>query len=391
MKRLTVSLCLLLSGMMFQGFALPSDSCIAGSTKLTTGETEYYRLYVPRNYSTQYRYPLVMCLHGIGERGADNRIQIDNENMSHQWMLDSVKSKYKPFVLYPQCPANLEWTNWGAGNLGYSAPAAIAAIKIIDSLIKVYPIDTTRLYVGGLSWGGMGTEGIMITYPNKFAASFPCAGENRIMTPSIMSKTPFWLWHGAQDPTVDPKPDSDLVNTLITQGTPVVRIFYTYVLNGGTYQIATRSISTDSVAKKVAGCSMYFFTDITNGNHNASWNLAFFDPVLVPWLMSKSKAMGVSKCTWPAPGPIAVTAVSQEPQAAPVNAGELLIAGTTVRWNGVSQLPARIDIYSANGTLVMRHDISQRSGEMACSGLAKGVYIVEIVARDWSERKMMTF
>lgn len=325
-----------------------------------------------------------MCLHGIGERGSDNGMQVNDEYISHQWMLDSVKNKYQAFVLYPQCPSNDEWTNWSATtNQGYSAPAGVGAVNVIDSLIKVYPIDTTRLYVGGLSWGGMGTEGIMVTYPNKFAAAFPCAGENYIMTPAIFVKTPFWIWHGAQDPTVDPKPDSTLVNTLIAEDTPVVRIFYTYKTvpstTTTTYQIDTRSISADSVAKRVAAGSMYLFTDITNGNHNSSWNLAFFDPSLVPWIMSKSKVNGTSKFTWPAPGPSDVTSsVAPRPAAAFVDAGGLAIAGETVRWNGVSRIPSSISMFSVKGELVKRVTIRSAVGEMTCAGLPSGTYFVTL-------------
>jgi len=374
-------------------YSAPADSCQPGTTKISTGETMYFRLYIPRNFSKNKRYPLVMCLHGIGERGSDNGMQVNDEYMSHQWMLDSVKNKYQAFVLYPQCPSNDEWTNWSATtNQGYSAPAGVGAVKVIDSLIKVYPIDTTRLYVGGLSWGGMGTEGIMVTYPNKFAAAFPCAGENHIMTPSIFVKTPFWIWHGAKDPTVDPLPDSTLVNNLIAEDTPVVRIFYTYKTVASTttttYQIDTRSISADSVAKRVASGSMYLFTDITNGNHNSAWNLAFFDPSLVPWLMSKSKVNGTGKFTWPAPGPAdATTSTAPQPAAAAsVNAGGLKIAGETIRWNGVACLPAGISVFSAKGNLVKRVAVRSAAGEMTCAGLPSGVYFVSLgKARDFQK------
>jgi predicted peptidase len=352
----------------------------------------HFRLFIPRNFSKDKRYPLVMCLHGIGERGSDNGMQVNDEYMSHQWMLDSVKSKYQAFVLYPQCPSNDEWTNWSATtNQGYSAPAAVGAVNVIDSLIKVYPIDTTRLYVGGLSWGGMGTEGIMVTYPNKFAAAFPCAGENHIMTPAIFAKTPFWMWHGAKDVTVDPKPDSTLVNSLIAEDTPVVRIFFTYKnvssTTTTTYQIDTRSITADSVAKRVASGSMYLFSDITNGNHNSAWNLAFFDPSLVPWLMSKSKVNGTSKFTWPAPGPADVTSITPQPAtAATVKVDGLKVNGQTIRWNGVAHLPSTISLFTVKGEMVKQVTIRDAAGEMSYAGLPSGVYFAAIgTTRDFQK------
>lgn len=63
----------------------------------------YFRLYVPRSYTKTKKYPLVVTLHGVGEKGSDNRMQVDNENITHQWMLDSVQKKYAPFILCPQC------------------------------------------------------------------------------------------------------------------------------------------------------------------------------------------------------------------------------------------------------------------------------------------------
>lgn len=378
-------MCLLFSAIMFQGFALPSDSCLAGSTLLSNGRTMYFRLYVPRNYSTQYRYPLVMCLHGIGERGSDNRIQVDREYMDHQWMLDSVKSKYKPFVLYPQCPnvSNDEWTNYFAGNLGYSAPAGVGAVKVIDSLIRVYPIDTTRLYVGGLSWGGMGTEGIMMTYPDKFAASFPCAGENRLMTVSVMTKTAFWIFHGASDGTVPPDSDRALVNNTINAGIPVLRFFSglstTYPFGITT---VTGTVSLDSLGRAVAACAKYLYHEINGGDHASGWHAAFFSTLLVPWLMSKSKANGQVVCTWPAPGPALATAVV-EPQVSPPSSGKLWLGEGIIRWNGISRLPARITVFSAKGGIVKKVEIRSAAGETSCAGLPAGIYFAALgTARD---------
>ncbi|MBN2188636.1 MAG: hypothetical protein JW699_04220 [Chitinispirillaceae bacterium] len=389
MKRLNASLYLLLAAMTLPVYALPSDSCLAGSTRLSTGETEYYRLYVPRNYSTQYRYPLVMCLHGIGERGIDNRIQVDREYMDHQWMLDSVKSKYKPFVLYPQCPPNLEWECWYSGTRGTAAPAAIAAVNVIDSLCRVYPIDTTRLYVGGLSWGGMGTQGLMYSYPNKFAATFPCAGETSFTTAvSTFTKTAFWLFHGASDPTVPVAPDRELVNNTIAAGTPVVRFYSSLTQTVPfTIQNVTGVVTLDSLWRAVAGGSKYLYSEINNGNHGDGWHEAFYHPMLVPWLMSKSKVNGQIVFTWPAPGPS--TAV-MERQVSPPASGKLRVAHGIIRWNGVVRLPARLTIYSVNGSLAARHDISRQNGKLSCGGLAKGSYLVEIDAGDWRESTTMT-
>lgn len=281
-------------------FSAPSDSCQASSTKMSDGKNMVFRLYVPKGISPDSRYPLVMMLHGIGECGTDNRVQVDREDLSKQWMLDSVKTKYKAFVLYPQCPSSsYEWGyyNTQTPDKGYAGLPAQAAVKVIDSLIKVYPIDTTRLYVGGLSWGGIGTEAIMMSYPNKFAAAFPCAGENWLNTVDVMKKTPFWVFHGAADGTVPVAKDRALISAVEAAKIDVS------VFIGGRNGANPTAISVDSLKKAVAGGQRFLYTEITGGDHGSGWHEAFDSPNLVPWIMSKSKVLGESKFTWPAPGP----------------------------------------------------------------------------------------
>ena len=263
MLRKLLLMTILFGAMVFQGFAFgPADSCLKFSTKMSDGTTMYFRLYVPRHYSTQYKYPFVLQMHGIGECGTDDSVQVNREYMSHQWMLDSVKSKYQPFVLYPQCPSSsfeFGYFNTGtAAQKGYAALPAVAAVRILDSLIKVYPIDTTRLYVGGLSWGGIGTQGIMMSYPNKFAAAFPCAGENYRDSLPIMTKTPFWLWHGLADGTVPCKPDTQLVAAVIKAGIPVVKFVTGWTLS--TLKFTPQGISVDSLNRAITGGSNYLAT-----------------------------------------------------------------------------------------------------------------------------------
>jgi predicted peptidase len=287
------------------GSGAPSDSCQASSTKMSDGKNMVFRLYVPKGISTAKRYPLVMMLHGIGECGSDNRAQVDREDLSKQWMLDSVKTKYQAFVLYPQCPSSsYEWGYFNTGTAdqkGYAGIPAHAAVKVIDSLIKVHPIDTTRLYVGGLSWGGIGTEGLMMSYPNKFAAAFPCAGENKLNTVAVMTKTPFWVFHGANDGVVPVTPDRQLISAV-----EAAKIDVSQFVSGNNMSNPT-AISVDSLRKAVAAGVKYLYSEITGGDHGSGWHAAFDSPMLVPWVMSKSKALGVSTFTWPAPGPSSAT------------------------------------------------------------------------------------
>lgn len=382
MVRVMLFASMLFSAFVSQGFANGvADSCQKGSTKMSDGTTMYFRLYIPRNYSTQYKYPLVMAMHGIGECGTNDSVQVNHEYMAHQWMLDSVKNKYQPFVLYPQCPSSsyeFGYFNTGtAAQKGYAALPAVAAVNVIDSLIKVYSIDTTRLYVGGLSWGGIGTQAIMMSYPSKFAAAFPCAGENSVDSVSVMTQTPFWMFHGLADGTVTVKPDTQFVTAVIKSGIPVVKFFASQDSSSGPNFTPANptGISVDSMGRAVVGGAEYLFFGVNNGNHNSGWHMAFYSPLLVPWLMSKSRVNGQIVETWPAPGPASVTAVKESSK--PLFAGKALSAEFgIIRWQGVSSLPARLTVFSFRGALVKRYAIGSSKGDLACSGLPAGVYQV---------------
>lgn len=382
MKRLlmSLSLCLLGGAITARISASPADSCQAGSTKMSDGKDMFFRLYVPRNFSEERRYPLVMNLHGIGECGIDNRNQVNQSEISRQWMLDSVKNKYQAFILYPQCPSSsYEWGYFNTGTAdqkGYAGIPSVAAIKVIDSLIKVYPIDTTRLYVGGLSWGGLGTEAIMMSYPNKFAAAFPCAGENKLNTVSIMTKTPFWISHGSADGTVPVNPDRQLVSAVEQAAIPVVRFV------SGRNMANPTGISVDSLRKAVANGSLYLYSEITNGDHGSGWLEAYESPMLVPWLMSKSRVNGKTVFSWPAPGPASgTTALAQEKGARVTSTfqGKVRVENGIIHWSGVSTLPARLIVYAADGTRVLERNIGLRDGNLACPGLITGTYWIEIL------------
>ncbi len=389
MVRITLLISILLCAVVSPGFSKVADSCQPGTTKMSDGTTMHFRLYIPRNYSNQYKYPLVMVMHGIGECGTDDSIQVDHEYITHQWMLDSVKSKYQAFVLYPQCPSSsYEWGYFNTGTAaqkGYAALPAVAAVNVIDSLIKVYPIDTTRLYIGGLSWGGLGTEALMMSYPTKFAAAFPCAGENYLDSVKVMTKSPFWMFHGLADGTVPVTRDTQFVTAVIQSGIPVVKFYASQDSTAGpNFTVSNPTgISVDSLNNSVVNGAEYLFFGVNNGNHNSGWHMAFYSPFLVPWLMSKSRVNGNTVFTWPAPGPGSVTAVSEMPK--PLVPGESFSAERgIIRWEGVSHLPARITLFSARGSLLKRYLIGSSKGELVCSGLPAGVYLVGLETKQSS-------
>ena len=134
------------------------------------GETLPYRLLYP-DYNTVRKYPLVVFLHGSGERGTDNEAQL-------KWGVANFASDenmklYPSFVLAPQCPLESDWSNFSDGKEGQtfllqktpSKPMELL-MALIQETIKKYPIDTNRIYITGVSMGGFGTlmplNGILI-------------------------------------------------------------------------------------------------------------------------------------------------------------------------------------------------------------------------------------
>jgi predicted peptidase len=143
-----------------------------------------YWLYLPSDYDTKQseRWPLVLFLHGSGERGDD----LEKVKIHGPTKLVAAGKEF-PFVLCsPQCPAD---TRWNADELA----------KLVDELTKTYRIDRERLYVTGLSMGGAGTWSLVAANPEKFAAAMPLCGRGDLANAEKLAKTPTWVLVGDKD------------------------------------------------------------------------------------------------------------------------------------------------------------------------------------------------
>lgn len=158
-----------------------------------------YLIYFPENYITASSdsFPLVLFLHGAGERGSN----LDLVKKNGPPMLVE-KGKQFPFILVsPQCPEN-QW--WDSQSILY----------LLDNLLETYKINPDRVYLTGLSMGGFGTWDLIGKHPEKFAAAIPvCGGGEPIMMWNI-GKLPVWAFHGAKDNVVDVKRSEDMVNAI---------------------------------------------------------------------------------------------------------------------------------------------------------------------------------
>jgi predicted peptidase len=155
--------------------------------KADAGEREValrYWLYLPADYDTKAtaKWPLVLFLHGSGERGDDiEKVKI------HGPPKLAAQGKEFPFVLVsPQVPTG---SRWNAEELS----------KLTDELVKAHRIDQQRLYVTGLSMGGGGTWSLVNAYPDKYAAAMPLCGRGDLAAAEILAKTPTWVLVGDED------------------------------------------------------------------------------------------------------------------------------------------------------------------------------------------------
>ena len=147
-----------------------------------------YLLYLPEDYATSTdNYPMILFLHGAGERGDDiSKVEIHGPPK-----LIAREGKNFPFVIVsPQCPEN-DW--WSSGK-------QLDVLNVLlDDIIEKYRIDTDRIYLTGLSMGGYGTWALAGANPERFAAIAPiCGGGNRWDAEKI-APIPTWVFHGAKD------------------------------------------------------------------------------------------------------------------------------------------------------------------------------------------------
>lgn len=170
-------------------------------TTLSQNVSLGYLLYLPDDYETSAQeWPLVLFLHGAGERG-DN---LDLLKLHGPPKLAAAGKSF-PFILAaPQCPRNDWWT---------AKTEALAAL--VDHLAQTYRVDSSRLYVTGLSMGGYGTWSLITQYPETFAAAIPiCGGGDDVLARFRLQMMPVWAFHGAKDNIVPLRKSEEMVNAL---------------------------------------------------------------------------------------------------------------------------------------------------------------------------------
>lgn len=178
------------------------------------GNTMPYRILFPEHYDPHKAYPLIIFLHGSAQRGNDNERQLIHGG--EFFLKDSIRSKYPSIVIFPQCSLSSSWSYF---NFAFDTARrrvdllftyqenpkkyALLVKQLADSLVQAGLVETSRIYIGGLSLGGFGTWDFIERYPGYFAAAFPiCGGGDTSRAALIAGKTAVWIFHGGSDPLV---------------------------------------------------------------------------------------------------------------------------------------------------------------------------------------------
>lgn len=170
-----------------------------------------YKLYLPEGYEQDpgKSWPLLVSLHGSGERGDDLK-----KVTAHGVPLLLEAGKKLPFIVVaPQCPSNQWW-----------APAAV--MDLIGDIRSQYRVDARRIYLTGLSMGGFGTWATAARYPGVFAAIAPVCGGALPEAAGRLAGTPAWVFHGGADSVVPPGLDDRIVAALKKAHAPVKYTVY---------------------------------------------------------------------------------------------------------------------------------------------------------------------
>jgi predicted peptidase len=160
-----------------------------------------YLLFAPANYDKQEKWPLIVFLHGSGEKGDDLNLV---KKHGPPKIVDA-KPDFEFLVLSPQAPAGERWD-------------ADKVVELVDQVSKSVHVDPDRIYLTGLSMGGVGTWSTVAKHPDRFAAIVPICGIGEPETAEKFKHVPCWVFHGAKDTGVPLARSEEMVAALTKAG-----------------------------------------------------------------------------------------------------------------------------------------------------------------------------
>ena len=190
-----------------------------------TGEFRY-RLLRPTTLEPGATYPVVLFLHGAGERGDDNARQL---KYLPAWMAEPGNRRRHPcFLIAPQCRTDhswsaIDWQTKRALPLADKPTADLAAaLAALDAVLAEEPTDPARVYLTGLSMGGYGSWDLAARHPARFAAVLPICGGGDAATAPRLTSVPIWSFHGTADQVVPVERSRAIIEALTAAGgTPI--------------------------------------------------------------------------------------------------------------------------------------------------------------------------
>ncbi|MBS0264556.1 MAG: hypothetical protein JSS02_21660 [Planctomycetes bacterium] len=228
-----------------------------------------YTVFVPQNYTPSKKWPVILFLHGAGERGTDGSLPT---TYGIGPLVRERAANFPFVVVFPQCETmnGRILTAWSA-----DSPDGQRALKILEQVEKDYTIDTKREILTGWSMGGFGTWALAASFPERWSAVVPVAGGGEVAWGEKLKNVPIWAWHGRLDRGVRPEQSRKMVEAIRAAG----------------------------------GNPRY--TEPTSGDHNI-WVQSYGDDSLYAWMLSPQSDPAKLK---------PVTARSTDPKAAPLTVG----------------------------------------------------------------------
>lgn len=199
-----------------------------------------YYVFLPKDYSAEKKYPMIVFLHGAGERG-NGKDELDRVKKHALPKYASEGSDIPAILLCPQCPEIFVWNN-----------VVIELKALIEKVALDYNADMRRISVTGISIGGFGTWEMGITYPDYFSAIAPICGGGLSWRCNLIKDMPIWAFHGDMDTSVPLKNSVEMVDRVNGEG---------------------------GKAKLT----------ILHGVDHFSWDDAYLETKLIDWLISKER------------------------------------------------------------------------------------------------------
>lgn len=185
------------------------------------GDVLKYRLLKPAEFDPEAKYPLVVFLHGAGERGEDNTAQL--KHCLSEFCRPERREKFACYVLAPQCPKDQKWldVDWRVKDPQYpdhiSRPLELT-MAVVDAMLADAAVDKQRVYFIGLSMGGFGTWDAMLRRPELIAAAIPICGGGATAEVQKFKHIPIWCFHGDADQAVSVEKSREMVAALKAAG-----------------------------------------------------------------------------------------------------------------------------------------------------------------------------